>query len=164
VQPAANISVREARAEDAIAAIEIVRDSITHLCVVDHHNSPHLLNAWLENKTPENFGIWLNNPENCVLVAEADSLCAVGLLHRSGEIRLLYVSPRMQRRGAGRALIDGIELQARTWGLTRLHLSSTANARPFYASAGYRDCNQAETWRGIVCYKYEKALIPIMKV
>jgi N-acetylglutamate synthase-like GNAT family acetyltransferase len=156
----AHISVREARAEDAVAVIQIVRDSIMQLCVADHQNRPHLLSAWLENKTGENFVAWLNDPDNYCVVAAAGPLCGVGLLHRSGEIRLMYVSPLMQHRGVGRALLDRLESHAHTLGLTHLRLNSTASARSFYESAGYRDCNEPETWRGIVCYKYDKATSP----
>lgn len=157
---ARNISVRDARAEDAAALVEMVRDSITQLCAADHHNAPHLLNAWLENKTADNFRVWVSNPDNYCVVAEGDFLCGVGLLHRSGEIRLMYVSPKMQRCGVGRALLNRLESQACDWGLVSLHLNSTSSARAFYESAGFRDCQESEAWRGIVCYKYE-ATIPI---
>jgi N-acetylglutamate synthase-like GNAT family acetyltransferase len=153
-----NISVREARVADAGAVIEVVRDSITRLCVADHHNETRLLGDWLENKTTENFGIWLANEDNYCVVAEAPSVCGVGLLHRSGEIRLLYVSPGTQRQGAGRALLERLESQALTWRLSHLHLCSTAVARPFYEASGYRDRCEIETWRGIVCYKYDKSI------
>jgi GNAT superfamily N-acetyltransferase len=155
------IEVREARAADAGAAIEVVRDSITRLCVADHHNDSSLLGGWLENKTIDHFCAWLANPDNYCVVAEASSLCGVGLLHRSGDIRLLYVSPNTQRQGVGRALLHRLESQAHTWGLNRLQLSSTTVARAFYKSAGYRDRDERETWRGIVCYKYDRALLPI---
>ena len=103
----------------------------------------------------------MSNPENYTVIAEAGYVCGVGLLHQSGEIRLMYVSPQTQRRGVGRALLDGLEVHAQRLGLTRLYLSSTASARSFYEAAGYRDCNESETWRGIVCYKYDKAIVPI---
>jgi N-acetylglutamate synthase-like GNAT family acetyltransferase len=154
------ISVREARFDDAGEVIEVVRDSITRLCVVDHHNEPALLHAWLANKTPENFRLWLSNPENYCIVAEADAICGVGLLHQSGEIRLLYVSPKVQRRGVGGALLAQLESQAREMGLSRLRLTSTAAARCFYDSMGYRDCGESELWQGIVCYKYDRLIVP----
>src|SRR4051812_5335014 len=158
--PPAMISVREARPTDALPVTEVVRDSITRLCVADHRNEPNLLGAWLENKTAENFAAWLANTENHCVVAEGPAVCGVGLLHRSGEIRLLYVSPCRQRQGVGHALLKGLESQALTWGLIRLQLSSTAVARPFYEAEGYRDRHEFETWRGIVCYKYEKSIVP----
>jgi len=157
----ATLSVREARATDAAAAIEVVRDSITNLCVADHRNEANLLTAWLENKTVENFRNWIGSSENYCVVVEAPVVCGVALLHRSGEIRLLYVSPTQQRQGVGRALLDRLETQARLWGLTRLHLSSTAAARPFYRSVGYREHDESGTWRGIVCYKYDRSIDPV---
>src|SRR5689334_5812773 len=116
---ASPITVREARPEDAVAVVEMVRDSITELCVEDHRNAPSLLDAWLENKTPENFRTWLSNPDNFCVVAADDCMCGVGLLHRSGEIRLLYVSPKRLRRGIGRELLKRLESQAHDWQLPR---------------------------------------------
>jgi GNAT superfamily N-acetyltransferase len=97
--------VRTAQPDDAHAAIDVVRRSITELCVADHHGDPPTLARWLANKTPADFVSWLSNPDNFCVVAEDDNpLSGIGLVHRSGEIRLFYLAPAMQRKGIGTAI------------------------------------------------------------
>jgi hypothetical protein len=38
--------------EDAPAACDVLRRSISELCVADHGNDPTILARWLSNKTP----------------------------------------------------------------------------------------------------------------
>lgn len=152
--------IRRARPEDATAAIDCVRRSIEQSCTADHHEDAPTLAAWLSNKTPANFIAWLGKPENHCVVAEREgNLCGVGLLHRSGELRLFYIDPGMQRHGGGRAIQDALERQARTWKLPRLHLDSTANARAFYEALGYHSVGQPRLRVGVLrCFPYEKRL------
>jgi hypothetical protein len=45
--------IRDAVPEDAAAACEVMRRSISELCSADHHDDPVILGRWLANKTPE---------------------------------------------------------------------------------------------------------------
>jgi putative acetyltransferase len=153
-----SFSVRDAQVTDAHALIEVVRDSIVHLCVADHGNDPDLLNGWLENKTVENAAKWLDDPDNYCVVAERDRLVGVALLNRRGEVQLLYLAPGVQRQGVGRMLHETLERKARQWGLKRLGLGSTRGARAFYEAIGYLSTGELQRWRGILCYRYEKLL------
>jgi hypothetical protein len=47
------VESRRARVEDAAAACDVMRRSITELCLADHANDPTILEAWLANKTPD---------------------------------------------------------------------------------------------------------------
>lgn len=155
-----DIVIHRAGPADAAAAVECVRRSIAQSCRADHHDDAPTLAAWLSNKTPANFIGWLDNTENhCVVAKCKGNLCGVGLLHRSGEIRLFYIDPESQRRGAGRAIHAALEQQAHAWGLPRLHLDSTANARAFYEALGYRNVGPARLRVGVLqCFPYEKQL------
>ncbi|MGH8183038.1 MAG: GNAT family N-acetyltransferase [Rhodanobacteraceae bacterium] len=153
-----DVVVRRARHADAAAAVDCVRRSIEQSCSADHHEDPPTLAAWLSNKTPANFIAWLDNPENhCVIAERKGRLCGVGLLHRSGKIRLFYIEPGSQRHGAGRAIHVALERQAHVWKLPRLHLDSTANARAFYEALGYHHDGPARMRVGVLqCFPYEK--------
>jgi GNAT superfamily N-acetyltransferase len=153
-------SVRPARAEDAAAAVAVVRSSITELCAADHRGDAETLAQWLANKTPPDFITWIENAENFCVVAEIDSrLVGVGLLHRSGEIRLFYLAPAAQRQGIGSAIHRALEDHARSWGLRTLTLHSTALACAFYEHAGYRSTGPARPAFGVVrTFPYEKQL------
>ena len=99
--PARVIEVRDAVPEDASAACEVMRRSISELCSADHSNDAVILGRWLANKTPEIVGSWIIKPGNSVLVAvDDDSILAVGSVTDAGEITLNYVSPDARFRGA----------------------------------------------------------------
>jgi GNAT superfamily N-acetyltransferase len=154
------ISVRPAEQRDADAAIDVVRSSIGQLCVADHHNDEKTLATWLANKTPQNFLVWLSNADNFCVVAESGSrLVGVGVLHRRGEILLFYLAPGVQRQGVGKMIHAALEEKAAQWGLTSLHLESTALACHFYEAVGYRKSGSAITRFGEMrCFPYAKQL------
>ena len=66
---ASPIEIRIAVAADAPTACEVLRRSITELCVADHSHDPEILGRWLANKTPEIVASWIARPDNSVLVA-----------------------------------------------------------------------------------------------
>src|SRR4051794_3964273 len=89
--------VRPAEPQDADAAIDVVRRSITQLCVADHHHHGETLAIWLENKTRGNFLAWISNVDNFCVVAESNlRLSGVAVLQRQGEILLFYLAPGAQ--------------------------------------------------------------------
>ena len=153
-------AVRKAEPKDAEAATAVLRRSITELCTLDHHGDVDTLAKWLANKTTRDFLSWLAAEDNFCVVAEAnDRIMGVGLLHRSGEVRLCYLAPGAQGRGSGKAILGALEEKAREWGLRKLHLESTVSARPFYERVGYRSRGAAKAGFGIShCHPYEKIL------
>jgi hypothetical protein len=87
------MEIRPARIEDAAAACDVPRRSITALCRLDHHDDPAILERWLANKTPAIVAGWIAKPDSHVLVAtEAGAILAVGAVTDGGEITLNYVS------------------------------------------------------------------------
>src|SRR5271169_1372010 len=78
--------------EDAPAACEVLRRSISELCVADHRNDATILAQWLANKTPDIVASWILQPNNSVLVAVEDGIIlGVGSVTDKGEINLNYV-------------------------------------------------------------------------
>ena len=125
-------------AEDAPAACQVMRRSITELCAADHGNDPTILMRWLSNKTPEIVASWIARPDNSLLVAvEHNTIIAVGSVTDAGEITLNYVSPDARFRGVSRALLGALEASALERGNARCVLTSTQTARRFYTSNGY---------------------------
>lgn len=154
-------TIRFAVTQDAPFAVAVLRSSITQLCVADHQNNAATLERWLRNKTPEQFLRWLADPQNCVVVAEIESvLCGVGLIRTSGDLDLCYVQPGWQGAGIGRALLSALEAQARNWNLLQIRLISTVTARTSYERHGYLFTKQEWTPRfGLLQdYHYTKFL------
>jgi GNAT superfamily N-acetyltransferase len=154
------IAVRQAEPRDVHAAADVLRRSITESCALDHRGDADTLGKWLANKTPQNFLSWLASDDNFCVVAEANSqVVGVGLLHRSGEIRLCYIAPGAQRKGIGKTIYLALEEHAKAWGLKSLRLESTVAARQFYERLGFRSAGMVTPGFGIShCHPYEKQL------
>jgi GNAT superfamily N-acetyltransferase len=152
--------IRDAAPDDAEAACDIVRRSITDLCTLDHRGDRATLDAWLANKTPESFAEWATSDRHIALVAEANGrIAAYGLLDRGGTVALLYVAPEARLQGASRALLAEIETRARELGLSALKLSSTATACRFYERCGFVSAGVPEPGFGVSqCYPMVKQL------
>jgi GNAT superfamily N-acetyltransferase len=156
----AGVRVRAAVIGDAEEAAMLLRRSIAELCTADHQHDPATLERWLSNKTPEHLQRWIADPDNYVIVVEeAGVLLGVGLLHRSGEIRLCYMAPEAKGRGVGRAILQALEAQAAGWGIGTLALNSTIGARGFYEHMGFRSGGCATEGFGVTqCHPYVKEL------
>ena len=97
------------------------------------------------------------------MAEENGALLGFGVLDLSESlINATYVSPKVTRRGVGRRLVQTMETIARRQGVTRLHLSSTLNAVPFYESLGYlqegRSSNRLPTGVELPCIVMAKDL------
>ena len=131
--------MRLARAGDAGAACEVVRRSISELCLDDHHGDGDVVARWLANKTASNVQSWIGAQHNVAIVAEgASGLVGFGLMNVvDASIRMLYVAPEVRFQGVSKALLHRLETEARQRGITDLRLESTATAQRLYASCGY---------------------------
>jgi GNAT superfamily N-acetyltransferase len=132
------MKIRDAAVEDAEAGCQLLRRSITELCVADHGNDAAILGRWLSNKTPENFVSWMAQPDNSLLVAvENGTILAVGSVTGTGKITLNHVSPDARFHGVSRSLLAVLEARAMERGNTSCTLISTETARRFYLANGY---------------------------
>jgi GNAT superfamily N-acetyltransferase len=153
------MEIREAVAEDAPAACQVLRRSITQLCVADHSNDPKILALWLSNKTPEIVASWIAQTGNSLLVGVEDGLIlAVAAVTDEGEITLNYVSPDARFRGVSRALLGALEARATERGNSRCTLTSTETAHRFYVSAGYSEDGPLVRQFGTLSYSMSKHL------
>ncbi|HAT29849.1 MAG TPA: GNAT family N-acetyltransferase, partial [Janthinobacterium sp.] len=152
-----SLEIRTATSTDAFGACTVLRRSISECCILDHQNDPLILAAWLGNKTPEMVAAWFASPTNFSLVAvEAGVLVGVALLTRAGKLALCYLLPEARGRGIGKALLGGIETQAREWGIKALQLHSTAGAEAFYAAQGYVAAGHVKSPYGVDTVFYWK--------
>jgi GNAT superfamily N-acetyltransferase len=130
--------IRRATPDDALAATDVLRASITQLCTADHQVDPAHLSAWLANKTPQTWITWSQRPDACLLVAERHgTLQGVGMIDSAGEVLLAYVAPTARFTGVSRALLTAMEDIARAQGLSHVTATSTQTALRFYLAQGY---------------------------
>jgi GNAT superfamily N-acetyltransferase len=105
----------------------------------------------------------LHDPSRRVAVAAEQSgrVVGFGLLSRAGFIDLLYVVPEARFQGASKALLAAMEDAARSLGVERLNLNSSARAKRFYERAGYATAGEPKQGFGITtCYPLSKQLAP----
>ncbi len=139
------MEIRDAVPDDAAAACEVLRRSISVLCVADHRNDPEILRRWLANKTPETVASWIARPDSSMLLAVEDGVVlGLGSVTDRGEITLNYVSPDARFRGVSRALMRALEGRAAERGVRMCTLVSTEVARRFYHAAGYVETGAPE--------------------
>src|SRR4051794_30112531 len=132
--------IRDATLDDAVAACEVLRVSVSELCAADHGNDPMILGRWLGNKTPENLAAWTQHASHSLLVAiEGKSIVAVGSVRDSGNITLNYVAPSARFQGVSTFLLAALETRAAERGNARCSLLSTETGHRFYLARGYRD-------------------------
>lgn len=142
-------NIRRAKPDDAEAACNAVRTSIEECCAKDHEGEKARLDAWLKNKSPENFRFWIQS-ENlyCIVVEERSRIVGFGM-SATGELLLCYVSPEVRFRGAGKAMFQAIELWAATTGVPELKLESTRTALEFYRRNGFQECGPVVRFAGM---------------
>lgn len=151
--------IRPAVATDAVDACGVLRRSITECCVADHANVPTVLQSWLGNKTPENVASWIASPSNHALVALQNGvLVGIALVTQAGKLSLCYLVPEARHAGIGKAMLQGVEAQARAWDISVLRLHSTASASDFFARNGYILAGKEKSCYGVECDFYWKKL------
>lgn len=153
------VRVRIGKSEDAQAASDVLRRSITELCHADHEGLPERIAAWLENKTPESLALWINSPNLRLVLSEYDSrIAAVGAASKDGEILLNYVDPVWRFQGLSRAILSNLEDWIADQGLLVAKLTSTRTALPFYLAAGYDHNGPPDIWQGMTGFPLIKGL------
>lgn len=154
------IAIRTAVPDDAKDACDVLRRSILECCEDDHRHDAEVLAAWLGNKTPENVRCWFGAQANHSMVAIVnDRLAGVAIMTRQGRIVLFYVDPQSRHIGAGKAMLQALETQARNWGLASVQVTSTLTARCFYARNGYIEGATAKTSYGAEGVLFSKRLV-----
>ncbi|WP_424928652.1 GNAT family N-acetyltransferase [Amaricoccus tamworthensis] len=132
------LTVRPATTADAAAGVEVLRRSITELCVEDHGKEPSELKPWLRNKTVADWTGWVNGSGSSLFMAFlSDRACGVGMVSWHGEVLLNYVHPDFRFQGVSTAVLNVLEQEAALRGTTRMTLESTRTAEGFYRARGY---------------------------
>jgi ribosomal protein S18 acetylase RimI-like enzyme len=146
-----SLQLRNATLEDAPAALDVVRRSITELCAYEYRHDPLILARWLANKTIENFMRWISDPARAVCVATDDGrVVAVGMVTNEGNVQLNYVAPEARFRGVSKAVMGHLESHLRARGVREVTLLSSQVARQFYRSIGYQEGREVESKFGTV--------------
>jgi putative acetyltransferase len=126
--------IRPATPADAEGICRMHVESIRVVCAADY--SPEQIEVWAGPKRPQDYVDYIQHGST-MFVAEADGeIVGFGALY-GDEVKAVYVSPRTQRMGIGRALLATLEREAIHRGITTIKLESTITAQRFYESQGF---------------------------
>ncbi|AQQ52636.1 GNAT family N-acetyltransferase [Planococcus lenghuensis] len=73
-----------------------------------------------------------------------DRIIAFGRLSETGWLDLLYTDREFQNKGAGSAILQRLEAEAKTQGRAELWTEASINAKPFFLSRGYKVVREQE--------------------
>ncbi len=130
------LTVRRFRPSDAPGLVGLFRETVRNVNARDYSEAQ--VKAW----APDDIDIrrWCEVvASRYTLVAEDDGeLAGFGELEPDGHIDRFYVHAGRQRRGIGRAIMQGLLAEARRRGIPRLRVESAVTGRAFFESQGFR--------------------------
>ncbi|WP_300752270.1 GNAT family N-acetyltransferase [Janthinobacterium sp.] len=129
------ISLRPALVSD-IDTLWALRTEAVRLGCATHYAQEQIA-VWTASPVPAAYATML--AEGGGIVAMLDEVIvgyAMLDIHKH-EIDAVFVDPARSGLGIGKRLLAALELLARKRGITRLHLSASLNAVPFYRAAGF---------------------------
>ncbi|QNA99027.1 GNAT family N-acetyltransferase [Massilia sp. Se16.2.3] len=129
------ISLRKAMPGEIAALWDLRTRAVAHGCA--GHYTPEVLGVWLAAPAPASLADRIALGQAMAAVEDGALLGYAVLDTREGEVDAVFVDPDAQGRGVGLSLLASVEAAARTTGLTRLFLSASLNAVPFYRCAGF---------------------------
>lgn len=134
------LRIRPALAADAAACAAVMRAAVRAVSPSLH--PPAALAAW--SSLPALYHRWAMGPgRETYLVAERAGRILGYAALRGPELTAVFVRPRAQGRGVGRALVGALAGRARRAGHRRLRVLAARAAVPFYASLGFRGAARA---------------------
>ncbi len=133
-QVLAPYTIRLATPADAEAITPVHVASIRKLCANDY--TPQEIDAWAGWKSPAQYREAMAAGEQ-FFVAEVDGRVVAFAVLFGDEVKAIYLHPDHAGRGIGRELLEAVEAQARSQGVTEMKLTSTLTSVRFYESCGY---------------------------
>jgi putative acetyltransferase len=154
--------IRRAVTSDASSLPALHRASIFRLCRGDY--SAEQLDEWTSGFHPRLYEK-LARTHVMFVFEEHESLLGFAVCDpAAGLINAVYVHPDAVGRGIGRLLMAALETDLRDYGVQRIQLNATVNAREFYDSLGYSrhgpTVNRLPSGSELPCEQMSKLLMP----
>ena len=153
-----NIKIRDVRADDAKAIIEIFRSSVRIIARRDYTQDQVV--AW----APDEIDIagWEGYATRRAFLAEVET-GPVGFadLDADGHLGMMYVHPRCQGKGVASALLSHLESVARGLGIQELYTEASITARLFFERRGFQLIEQqvvSTRGQNFINYRMKKLL------
>jgi GNAT superfamily N-acetyltransferase len=129
------MNIRTYESGDAQELMQLFYDTVHEVNIRDY--TPEQVNAW----APANMSIeaWSKGFENrfVYVVEEKGTIAGFGELEANGHIARFFCHKDFQRQGVGSAILNQIELKAKSLGLHRLFTEASITAKPFFERKGF---------------------------
>ena len=151
--------IRRARIDEAAAIAELIRASITELCVADHGSDQAKIDRWLENKTEDEVHSWLTRDELFIFVMDGDEGLRAARCHDTrGVVLMNYIAPGQRLKGLSSLMLAHLEASMLENGLAEARLVSTATARQLYENRGWQAYGELMPCMGVAGQPMRKQL------
>ena len=126
--------IRNAKATDAEAIVQLVMDTIKKINACDYSDSQ--ITAWINFQSVERIKKNIGMGHYIVCTDEKGEIFGVGS-RVADQIHALYTAPDHVNQGIGSALLSRMEEDAKSEGINALEFLVTITALPFYMNRGY---------------------------
>lgn len=132
------LSIRPARPNDAPFMRQVFIESTR--ATSESYYPREVIDTWSSEVTVESLERGIDDPANTILVAETNGIiCGFGKLSlRRCEIDALYVDPKCQGMGVGRALMNAILDICTEHNMQEVELNASLPAVEFYERVGFQ--------------------------
>lgn len=138
------MKIRRFKDEDAIKVLEIIKDCFENLDIGKHTQKG--IQLQLECNSPEK--LIKKSKEIKYFVVEIDKkVIGIGG-YDSQKIHTLFISPKYQKKGYGRLVLERILFEAKNKGIKSLFTWSTVFATNFYKSFGFKIVKEIDLPKG----------------
>ncbi len=127
------MKIRPARAADATPISRMIHRNLWEVNGPDYPT--HVIQRLVEGINPKVVASRIANWKVVIAEDERGFAGAAGL--QDNYLRMMFVLPERQRRGAGQALLDAIIGEAAKRGLTEIEVNSSVTAQNYYAKRGF---------------------------
>jgi len=101
------------------------------------HYAPEQITVWTASPMPAAYTTMLAKGGGIMAMLDEVIVGYAMLDLHKHEVDAIFVDPARAGLGIGKRLLAALELLARKRGITRLHLSASLNAMPFYRAASF---------------------------
>lgn len=140
------IKIRKYRKGEEDVLRQICRDTTRHVNVLEYGSV--LVEKWvarLADSVQWRQRLQQHNP----LIAENDGeIVGFAELDPTGRINAFYSHHQWQQRGVGSALLEAIEIEAKTAGITCITVVSSIGASKFFEHRGFRAVEERQSLTG----------------
>lgn len=149
------MKIRKYRSQDTPEIVQLFYDTVHTINKKDYTSEQ--LEVWAPKISQENIEHWKTSlTQNRTYVAEINGkIVGFGDISPTGYLARLYVHKDFQGQGIASALVQILEKEAKTLGVSEITTHASITAKPFFERRGYRVIQEQQVTRsGVTLINY----------